>query len=336
MFEHALLFDAQGKPIQHHHRTQSNDWDEIRAFCDNVYMAYDVQPLGRSLRPNASMYSAQVGQIIATRFCYGVPVSLSSFDPDDGKVLVLTTLRGGVRHGVDRRNWAHTGAGESFVADCSRTDYWLDGDGDHLQLNLTIPHETLVETALRWFGIVPDDRLWKSKLKFGGVGSAWIALMDYMIKAIAEMTDDSKKDHVAKHLEQMICVELLRNWASHAQYEIWQGTCWAAPGYVRRAESFIEANARAAPTLTEVAQASGVSVRALSAGFRRFRNTTPNAFLREQRLQGARRDLLASKGQRTVSDVASAWGYVNFSLFARAYKKRFGELPSKTIKLARS
>ncbi len=335
MFDDALLVDASGRPVQYHNRTHSRDWDEIRDFCDKVYMPYHVEPLGRSSRPDANMYSAQVGSVTVTRFRYGVPVALSSFNQDAGKVIVLTTLKGGLRHGVDRRNWAHTAEGESFVVDCSKTDYWLDADGGHLQLNLTISHKTLAETALRWYGVAPDDRLWMRKLKFGGPGSAWAASLDYMLKTIAEIPGDLKESRVAAHLEQMVCVELLRNWAGHARYELGPGPRWAAPHYVRRAESYIEAYASSVPTLTEIAKAVGVSVRTLSAAFRRFRNTTTHAFLREQRLQGVRRDLLASRGQRTVSDVAADWGYANFSIFARAYKKRFGELPSHTRKMAR-
>ena len=36
MFEHALLHDANGRRIRQAHRTHSQDWDEVRAFCDTV------------------------------------------------------------------------------------------------------------------------------------------------------------------------------------------------------------------------------------------------------------------------------------------------------------
>ena len=73
----------------------------------------------------------------------------------------------------------------------------------------------------------------------------------------------------------------------------------------------------------------GVSVRALTAGFRRYRDTTPGQRLRARRLEGVRGELLRSDG-RTVSEIANAWGYVNLGMFAATYRKRFGELPSET------
>jgi AraC-like DNA-binding protein len=281
------------------------------------------------------MYSAKVGKITVTRFSYGVPIHLNDFDPEAGNILVLTTLKGHLRHGLDRSNFAITATGESFVADCSRTDYWLDGDEHHLQLNLTIPHRIMEKTALQWFGFIPDDRLWKRKVKFGGGGSAWLPLLDYLVKTISEMPSLLENGKIGAHLEQTICIELLRTWASKTGFNLDRGARSVAPHYVRRAEMFMQENARAAPTLAEVACAAGVSVRALSGAFRRFRHMTPIAFLREQRLQGIRKDLLASNADETVAAIASRWGYVNFSVLAKSYKYRFGELPSETLRRTR-
>ncbi len=335
MFEGALILDAKGKQVTQHHKTHSADWDEVRTFCTSVYMPYSVRPLGRFPHPNASMYSAKVGRITATRFCYGVPVHLQDFDPGPGNILVLTTLQGKLRHGIDSNDSTVTCAGESFVADCSKTDYWLDGDKHHLQLNLTVPHKIMEETALRWFDFIPDDRLWKAKLKFGGKGSAWVSLLDFMVKAIAEMPDRAESGRIAAHLQETLCVGLLSIWARKAGVDLEHGARFAAPHYVRRAEAYMEENARSRPTLTEVASAVGVSVRALSGAFIRFRNMTPMAFLREQRLRGARKELLDANGSATVSDVAGNWGYVNFGIFAKSYQQRFGELPSATLRRAR-
>jgi AraC-like DNA-binding protein len=332
MFEHALLIDADGKPIEQGHRTHSEDWDEVRTFCDKVYMPYYVRPVGRFSRPNACMYSAKVGQITVTRFSYGVPVHLKDFSPEAGNILVLTTLRGHLRHSLDSRNSAITGAGESFLADCSRTEYWLDGDEHHLQLNLTIPHDLMERTALDGFGFIPDDGLWRKKVKFGGSDSAWLPLLDYLVRTISAMPGRLEKGRVSAHLEQVLCFELLKTWAAQTGFDLDQGGRSAAPHYVRRAEIFMRENARAVPTLAEVARAAGVSVRALSGAFRRFRNMTPMAFMRERRLQGIRKDLLTGGDGQTVTAVASRWGYVNLGVFANAYKHRFGELPSETLR----
>ena len=79
----------------------------------------------------------------------------------------------------------------------------------------------------------------------------------------------------------------------------------------------------------------GVSVRALTAGFRKFRGHSPIAQLRELRLQGVRAELLSAPPWATVCSVVAGWGYVNQGIFARAYEQRFGELPSQSLRRLR-
>ncbi|MBB2206293.1 AraC family transcriptional regulator [Gluconacetobacter takamatsuzukensis] len=329
MLEDALLLDASGNPIIQDHSPHSSDWDEVDAFCRQVYMPYRTQPLLRARRPDATMYSVGIGGIVATRFSYGVPVHLSEFDPAAGRVLVLTTLRGGVEHAAMRGESVHTRSGESFVADCSRTPYWLKASEDHLQLNLTIGHDRLAEIARHWLGFLPDDRLWTAKVRFGDRNSSWIALMEYVTRTVGQMRS-GLDERVGAHLGEIVCIELLRQWAAGAGIDLGRGDGHAAPVYVRRAEEFMREHAASQPTMTEVAAAACVSVRALTGAFRRYRDTTPGAFLREQRLLGVRGDLLASAPGETVSAIASRWGYVNFGEFAQSFRMRFGELPSAT------
>ena len=51
------------------------------------------------------------------------------------------------------------------------------------------------------------------------------------------------------------------------------------------AVDFMHANMHQPLTLSEVAEATGISVRSLQYGFRRFRDITPLAYLREIRLE---------------------------------------------------
>ena len=131
--------------------------------------------------------------------------------------------------------------------------------------------------------------------------------------------------------EELICHELLRNWAQGSGVNLDKGARSAAPYYVRTAENYMETHAKDVPSLGEVALASGVSVRALTGAFKRFRGITPGQFLRERRLEGVRASLLSALPGETVTQIASEWGYVNFGIFARVYRDRFGENPSHTL-----
>lgn len=105
-----------------------------------------------------------------------------------------------------------------------------------------------------------------------------------------------------------------------------------APFFVRRVEQFIEEHARDAIALADLTGVAGVSTRALQMGFRRFRNTTPMAYLRSIRLELARAELAeAGRLSSSVAAVAHASGYAHLGRFARDYQARFGELPSETL-----
>nr|AEA72269.1 putative AraC type helix-turn-helix protein [uncultured bacterium] len=336
MLKDALLYDALGRPIKQGGPTSSSDWDEVQDFCRQVYMPYRVRPLSAGQKPAAKMYMTKIGRITVTRFSYGVPIHLSDFDPDAGNILVLNTLHGGLRHKQDARTAATTLAGDSFVVDCSRTDYWLEGDGDHDQLNLTIPHDLMAETALRWFGFVPGDKLWTRRLAFAGQGSRWQMLLAYAVQSIQADGQVLGTSAMHRHLEEMICLDLLQTWAEGAGVSLHDGARAAAPHYVRKAEEIMESEARTPPPIGEIARRVGVSARTLSEGFQRFRGMAPRDFLRARRLDGLRVELLAARPGDTVTSIASDWGYVNFGALAQAYRQRFAEAPSRTLELARA
>ncbi|MBY5935114.1 AraC family transcriptional regulator [Tateyamaria omphalii] len=329
MLEDALILDASGKPVRYKGRTYSSDWDEVQEFCRTVYMPYRVRPLEKYATPDATMLSRKAGRVTMTRFSYGTGIYLDRFDPTAGNIIVLNTLAGALNHGTADGS-VSTAAGESFVVDCSRTEYWLEGDPNHMQFNLTIPHDVMAETAQRWFGFVPDDSLWTSRVKFGGVNSPWLKLLDYAATAINNRGDRSAAKVIGRHIEEIICLELLRAWAAAAGVTLTDGHRSAAPGYVRQAEEIFESEARSAPTVGDVAERVGVSARTLSGGFRRFRGISPREFLAARRMDGFRRDLELEQAHLSIAQIAAGWGFVSLGSLAAKYRQRFGELPSHT------
>jgi AraC family ethanolamine operon transcriptional activator len=86
-------------------------------------------------------------------------------------------------------------------------------------------------------------------------------------------------------------------------------------------------------TLTDLCQALGTSSRALCYGFQEIFGTTPIAYLKLLRLQGANRALKATESNpETVTEIATQFGFYHLGYFARDYKQMFGELPSETLK----
>ena len=110
------------------------------------------------------------------------------------------------------------------------------------------------------------------------------------------------------------------------------GTGSPVPRTVRRAEDFIHARAGQPVALHEVAQAAGCSVRALQLSFRRFRETTPAAAMRQARLEAAKQALARCETEATVGEVAQRFGFTNPGRFASLYKAAFGIFPAQALR----
>ncbi|GAA3947428.1 AraC family transcriptional regulator [Gordonia caeni] len=321
--------DLDPRPRSARSPSIETDWDAIRSWTDDKYMQFDVRPVGRGLTPSSSMYSVPIGDITMTHFNYGIHVDLDSFDNTSGNILVLTTLTGWTRHRTDRVREAELTVGETFVVDCDHTAYRLGAGPDHLQLNLTVPHRLLADLALRWYGQVPDTRLWTHASVVGGPDSPWSSLLAYAARTASVAPQEVATGRIGLHLQEMLAAQLLADWSARAGIELGGATAVPAPGYVRTAVQFIDQHARDLPTVTEVAAAAGIGVRALSGAFGKYLGTSPRGYLVEQRLQGVYREL--STGAPSVASVARAWGYVNMGAFAASYRRRFGENPSQTL-----
>lgn len=326
-----LVTDAKGAPSARHRLVASSDWDEVQHWCRQVYMPYEAAPSGRALMPASTLDAVRIGHFTLSRFSYGIPVHLTGFSAEAGTGMVLTTLRGALRHWSSGRTYSDTGVGEAFLVDNSRTHYWLDADRDHLQANLTFRHDAMAALHKRWFGRPADERMWVQKFRFGGSQSAWIALLSYVCRCITEMPDAVERGPLGRHLEEALGVHLLTLWRQQLEQPGTATIHRPAPRHVLAAEAHIRDHGRLAPTLSELAAAAGVSVRTLNAAFREFRGCTPMQALRDARLAGARAELLVVPAGTTVRDVAAGWGYANFGLFAAAYRRRFGEAPSTTL-----
>lgn len=101
--------------------------------------------------------------------------------------------------------------------------------------------------------------------------------------------------------------------------------------HVRRAKQVIRAQLGETLTLTDVAQAVGVTPRSLQLGFRAETGLSPMQYLRQERLHYARHLLRnASDGDR-VGDISLRAGFPHFGRFSTAYRQAFGESPSQTL-----
>jgi AraC-like DNA-binding protein len=102
---------------------------------------------------------------------------------------------------------------------------------------------------------------------------------------------------------------------------------------IRAATEFIHAHLGEPVTVAQIADAAGLSVRSTQEGFRRVLDMTPMRYLEQVRMEHVRADLeRAEPGTTEVATVARRWGFFHVGRFSGAYRQRFGEYPSATLR----
>lgn len=102
-------------------------------------------------------------------------------------------------------------------------------------------------------------------------------------------------------------------------------------GHVAAAEAWIRPRLREDISASDIASGIGISVRTLQQSFQAELGLTPTAYLRTQRLERVREELLDPAENVTVNSVAREWGFHHAGRFSSAYNDRFGELPRITL-----
>jgi AraC-like DNA-binding protein len=107
------------------------------------------------------------------------------------------------------------------------------------------------------------------------------------------------------------------------------------PRAIRRVIDAIHDEPERPFTVADLARIAGMSVRSLQEGFRRHVGCAPMTYLQRERLVRAHESLRRADPLRvTVATVAHRWGFAHLGRFASAYRSRFGETPSETLKAA--
>ncbi|WCL49036.1 helix-turn-helix transcriptional regulator [Leptospira sp. GIMC2001] len=83
------------------------------------------------------------------------------------------------------------------------------------------------------------------------------------------------------------------------------------------------------PPLSELAKLTGLNEYKLKVGFKKVFGVPPYSFLQDHKLEVAK--MLLESGNKSVTEVAITIGYSNFSKFSSAFKKKFGNNPSKIL-----
>jgi len=85
-------------------------------------------------------------------------------------------------------------------------------------------------------------------------------------------------------------------------------------------------------TVSDLHTQSGVCWRTLDRAFKNRFGIGPKQYIVAVRLASVRKVLQSVPPHRTVTDIASEWGFGHMGRFSSAYNQMFGELPSRTLR----
>jgi len=104
------------------------------------------------------------------------------------------------------------------------------------------------------------------------------------------------------------------------------------PRALRAARDYLADNACEPLDLARLACASGIGIRALQVGFRRHFGVSISEMLLDIRLAGLHARLAQGSLDASITDIAFDLGFSHLSRMAGAYREKFGETPSATLR----
>ena len=298
-------------------------------FSGDGTLTLHGSPAPRATIARAALGALSIGEVCSTGHDVVVNEHVSA--------TFLTPLRGRIRSTTADGFAASVGAGGAMFFSPGRrlTRVEAAEDAAFVGVPIIIPEGELRDVAME-LGSRPTGAT-RFALTSDGPGAVPLREIALLVEALyselargsARLGQMRSRDSWARLITEKL-VELL-DAAGHLALPDARDAA-AADRHVRIALEYMRAHLADIATIAEVAAACGVGVRTLESAFRDVWGAPPSAALVEFRLIEARRLLGRGSSPATVSEIAHAVGFAHLGRFAAAYRRRFGEPPSRTLR----
>ena len=319
---------------------KSDDLDEARSAVSTTYLENRLTKLdGRSLcfSLNASeSYDVTVGYLT-----YASEVSLQMPPSGDFYHVNLTTGGSTDAWRDDRQTW-QTSTGESGVVLLPEHQSRVTWSPDAEQVIFRFSRRRLEGflTSLTGLEITRPIEFDLGLDLSGQVGASLFSTAMLIVEEYDRLASSNRFTQLVRPMEELVMTQLLYAARHNFTTELTSGgsdelrgcSTDAIDRRVRAATDHIEAHLNEQISLESLARSAGMSIRSLHALFRSELATTPRKLIRDRRLDRVRQELREGSALDSVSSISSQWGFTHHGRFAAAYRDRFGELPSSTVK----
>lgn len=320
--------------LDNHPVFTSRDIDQARELVGRIFCAHGLEQTRALEHLDCHMHQVMLGALSLNYLCYGAEVEITPGCLRDFYLIQIpiaghAEIHYGTQHTLSSRSEAsvlspHQPVAMRWHADCA-------------QVMLYIPRTLLEQRMAETLGGTCGPLDFTLGLaQNDGPAAGWCqAVVDLARNIDRHGTDWLQHETAVASLQDFLLRGLISLQPHNQDERLQAALAPALPRHVQRAQEFIRAHADQAITVSDIAHAACVSVRALEEGFRRHLDTTPIAWLREMRLLQVRDHLrTAAENSASVSlhDVAHRYGFFHLGRFAAYYKARFGEAPSATLR----
>lgn len=317
--------------LRQHNLFRTTELDEARDRIARIFCPHHLSTTDKSGRLDTVHNRVSMNRLAVNYMDYGAeveikPGTLNSF------FLVQMPLSGGSQVSYGKASIRSTSKVAAVVSATEPLSMVWHDDSPHLVLH--IPRVVIEGHLQQMLGSALTAPL---RFELGmdltrPDAASWRRLVDLAVSDV-EHAGMSMNDNVSRQLEDLILTGLLTVQRHNYSDPLQRHFRPTPPLVIQRALALFEERPDHLPTVSELAAAAGISVRSLQVGFQQHVGMTPTAYLRDLRLQRARSDLLQARGTHlSVADVAYTWGFHHLGRFSMTYYKRFGELPSQTLR----
>lgn len=328
------FWNGENLPLIQWKKFSSTDVEHVHAHMSKMFCPHRLEIHGGMPPIDFHHNQAQLKALTFNAQDYGIPYGRISIDvpPMEQIYLVQFSLTGTSFIEQDSNSFSLEPGQMCVLAPNAHITQTFEAGYKHFTIK--IPKADLELVVAQELGFRPGDLVFsKRPVPLVGAAQSFAHLVrticDDLDQGLAGYTHPRACGSVEDTLKRLLLAAVPHN-HSDLFDSIPSGP---APYYVRRVEDFIRGHAFEPISLADMIEISGVSARSLHAGFRRFRGVTPMGYLKNLRLDLARKMLMEGVGQgRSVTDVALTCGFSHLSKFARDYLERFGERPSATLR----
>ncbi|MEX2125999.1 MAG: helix-turn-helix domain-containing protein [Woeseia sp.] len=310
---------------------ESGDLDEVCGSISKTYCEHALRRRSRSGSINARYCRASFGTLSFNYLRYGADVAI---DPNrfEHFYMLEIPLSGLARLQYNGTTVDSTDEVGSIVS--SQGVLKSQWNHDTARLMVQIDRNFLERFATSMLGRAMTQPI-EFQLSIDMTRGIGAGIREYILHIAQQLTTNPfLRDHllVERQIERTIAAMLLSGQPHTYSTEFNAVAQPGAPKYVARAYQFIVENYRQDITIEDLVAVSGVSLRTLYAGFKRYKGVSPMLALKTKRLEAVREDLLDPSVVASVTDIVFRWGFTHLGNFSRDYRKLFGELPSDTLR----